>query len=98
MEEIRKVAATPCKYATLKRAFLFSCLTGIRKSDLEKLTWGEVQKFDDYTRIVFRQKKTKGQEYLDISPEAEVYLGVRKGDDDKVFEGKRPIFRLVLNS
>ena len=87
LDEIRKVAVTPCKYGTLKRAFLFSCLTGIRKSDLEKLTWGEIQKFDEYTRVVFRQKKTKGQEYLDISPEAEIYLGKRKGDEDRVFEG-----------
>ena len=87
LDEIRKVAATPCKYITLKRAFLFSCLTGLRKSDIEKLTWGQIQKFDDYTRIVFKQKKTKGQEYLDISPEAEIYLGSRKRDEERVFEG-----------
>lgn len=77
LEEIKVLAATPCRYPCLKRSFLFSCLTGLRKSDIEKLTWGEVQKFGEYTRIVFKQKKTGGQEYLDITPQAEKYLGER---------------------
>ena len=87
LDEIKKLAATPCKYQFLKDAFLFSCLTGLRKSDIEKLTWGEVQKFGDYTRIVFKQKKTKGQEYLDIAKQAEQYMGERSADDAKVFPG-----------
>ncbi len=85
LEEIRKLAATPCRYPVLKRTFLFSCLTGLRKSDILKLTWGEVQKFGDYMRIVFKQKKTGGQEYLDITPQAEKYLGERGNPDDYVF-------------
>lgn len=87
LDEVKKLAATPCKYQFLKDAFLFSCLTGLRKSDIEKLTWGEVQKFGDYTRIVFKQKKTKGQEYLDIAKQAEQYMGERSADDAKVFPG-----------
>lgn len=87
LEEIRKLAATPCNYPILKGTFLFSCLTGLRKSDIEKLTWGEIQKFGELTRIVFKQKKTGGQEYLDISPQAEKYLGTRRNDADRVFEG-----------
>ena len=87
LEEIRKLAATPCRYPVLKRTFLFSCLTGLRKSDILKLTWGEVQKFGDYMRIVFKQKKTGGQESLDITPQAEKYLGERGNPDDYVFTG-----------
>ena len=87
LEEIKKLAATPCRYPVLKRTFLFSCLTGLRKSDILKLTWGEVQKFGDYMRIVFKQKKTGGQEYLDITPQAEKYLGERGNPDDYVFTG-----------
>ena len=87
LEEVRLLAATPCRYPILKRAFLFSCLTGLRKSDIQKLTWSEVQKFGEYTRIVFKQKKTGGQEYLDITPQAEKYLGERGNPDDFVFVG-----------
>lgn len=87
LEEVKQLAATPCRYPILKRAFLFSCLTGLRKSDIQKLTWSEVQKFGDYTRIVFKQKKTGGQEYLDISSQAEKYLGERGNPEDPVFTG-----------
>ena len=91
MEEVKRLAATKCRYPELKRAFLFGCLTGLRKSDIMKLTWGEVQKFGDYTRLVFKQKKTGGQEYLDIPKAAEKYLGERENAKsvDLVF----PLFR-----
>lgn len=87
LEEVKKLASTPCNYPILKATFMFSCLTGLRKSDIEKLTWGEIRKQGDFTRIVFKQKKTGGQEYLDISAQAAAYLGPRKNDDDRVFEG-----------
>ena len=87
LDEIKALAKTPCRYPWLKNAFMFSCLTGLRKSDIEKLTWGELQKYGDYLRIVFRQKKTGGQEYLDISPQAEHYLGPRGEDNERVFAG-----------
>lgn len=81
------MAQGECHYALLKRAFLFSCLTGIRKSDIEKMRWGEVRQEGEFTRIVFRQKKTQGQEYLDISQQAAQYLGERREDTDLVFDG-----------
>lgn len=89
IDEIKALAKTDCKYPALKRAFLFSCLTGIRKSDIEKMRWSEVQKQGDYTRIIFTQKKTSSTEYLDISPEAERYMGERRSPEDKVFYGYR---------
>ncbi len=87
MEEVIKLDQTPCKYAYLKNAFLFSCMTGLRKCDIEKLTWGDVHKEGERARIFFRQKKTGGQEYLDISARAEQYMGIRGNDRDKVFKG-----------
>lgn len=71
----------------IKRAFLFSCLTGLRRSDIVKLTWGEVHKQGDFTRIIFRQKKTGGQEYIDITPQAADLIGERgnHASDDFVF-------------
>ncbi len=96
MDEVRAMAATECRYPELKRAFLFSCLTGLRKSDIEKMTWSEVRRQGDFVRIVFRQKKTGGQEYMDISPEAVPYLGERKGDGEKVFPDFRYSVYLLL--
>lgn len=87
LEEVKAMAAAECDYPEVKRAFLFSCLTGLRRSDIEKLTWGEVTSLDGRVRLVFRQKKTGGQEYLDITPQAADLIGER-GDarpSDKVF-------------
>lgn len=86
-EELQRLVQADCKYPILKEAFLFSCLTGMRWSDIQKLTWSEVQEYDGTTRIVFRQKKTKGFEYLDISDQAVRFLSTRQKPDDRVFQG-----------
>lgn len=85
LDEIRTLAQTPCEYPNIRRAFLFSCLTGLRRSDVERLRWGDVQQQGTYTRLIFRQKKTKGQEYLDITPQAKELMGERGRDDETVF-------------
>lgn len=87
MEEVKLLAQTECKYPGIKRAFLFSCLTGLRKSDVLRLTWGDVQQQGAFTRIVFRQKKTKGQEYLDINGQAAELMGKRGSNETLVFQG-----------
>lgn len=86
-EELRKLAETPVRSDALRRTFLFSCLTGLRYSDVRKLTWGEVRSDGKFTRMVFRQKKTGGQEYLDIPEEAVELMGERGESDAVVFEG-----------
>lgn len=85
LDEVRAMARLDCKYPVLRRAFLFSCLTGLRKSDIEKMTWSEVRQQGEFTRIVFRQKKTGGQEYIDINPQAEEFMGERRKPEDHVF-------------
>lgn len=87
IEELRRMQAAKCEFPEIKRAFLFSCLTGLRRSDIVKLTWGEVHKQGDFTRIIFRQKKTGGQEYIDITPQAADLIGERgnHASDDFVF-------------
>lgn len=69
-EELQSLSKSPCKYEILKRAFIFSCLTGIRWSDINAMTWSEVRDEGENSRINFRQEKTDGVEYLYISKQA----------------------------
>ena len=85
IEEVRKLAKTPCPNEVTKRAFLFGCLTGMRNSDIRAITWDDVHEQDGYTRIIFRQRKTHGQEYLDISEQAASLMGEQGEPDDHVF-------------
>lgn len=76
LDELQALAQTPFKYEDLRRAALFSALTGLRFSDIEKLTWNEIQHSKEQGYYVrFRQKKTKGIETLPISEEAYQLLG-----------------------
>ena len=89
LEELREMAKAECKFEVLKRAFLFSCLTGLRWSDIQKLSWSEIQSFGEGKRIVFSQKKTGKLQYLDISDQAYDLMGEPKEGDQKVFVGLR---------
>lgn len=87
LDELRKLAQTECRYDVLKRAFLFSCLTGLRWSDINNLKWNDVQQINNSCRIHFKQQKTKGQQYLDINQQArELMQGIGK-PDERVFIG-----------
>jgi len=87
LDEVRKLAQTECRYDVLKRAFLFSCLTGLRWSDIQNLVWNDVQKINNNWRVHFKQQKTKGQQYLDINQQAkDLMLEVGK-PDERVFVG-----------
>lgn len=88
LDELNKLAKTDCTLPLLKEAALFSALSGLRFSDIEKLVWSEVQhsKENGYY-IQFRQQKTKGVETLPIPEQAYKLLGERKEHDKKVFDG-----------
>lgn len=88
-KEVKKLSETECRYDVLKRAFLFSCLTGLRWSDIQKLEWSEVQKEGDNWKIVFHQKKTKGLQYHYIPNNAKGLLGEPIEGHDRVFVGLR---------
>ncbi|MFJ1435317.1 site-specific integrase [Capnocytophaga canimorsus] len=85
--ELQRLAKTNCKYEVLKRAFLFSCLSGLRWSDINTLVWSEVRDEGEFSKVNFRQEKTEGVEYLYISNQARELLGERKSMTDRVFKG-----------
>ena len=85
--ELQAMSQAECKYPVLKNAFIFSCLTGLRWSDIDKLRWSEVRDEDTGSRIIFRQKKTDGLEYLYVSEQSRNLLGKRANESDRVFRG-----------
>lgn len=70
LEEVKLLVKTECRYPALKQAFLFSCLTGLRWSDVDNLDWSKVTELNGSHRIEFRVVKTKGLQYLELSPQA----------------------------
>ena len=42
LDEVKLLAQTPCEHEILKRASLFSCLTGLRISDILNLLLGRL--------------------------------------------------------
>ena len=86
IEELNKLAETPCNNPTLKKAALFSALTGLRLSDVQKLTWKELVFDGSLYKINFTQKKTKGVEYMPISEQAFGICGERGESNALVFE------------
>ena len=85
-EELVQLANTQCDNDVLKRASLFSCLTGLRISDILKLDWSEIVKAPDGGyNIRLRTQKTKRFATLPISFEALELCGER--EEGLVFKG-----------
>jgi integrase len=54
LEEIKQLTATVCYRPQIANAFLFSCLTGLRISDIRNLTWDNISS----DTLEYTQKKT----------------------------------------
>lgn len=96
LDELRAITDAPCADEAVKRAFLFSCLTGLRKSDVLALRWGDVREEADGYAIAFRQQKTGGMERLAISEQAFRLLGHRGGDDNHPLAFRTAVLHYVL--
>jgi integrase len=86
-EELNTLVNTPCDREELKRAALFSALTGLRHCDIQKLQWKEIAISGDQARLNFTQQKTKGVEYMPISEQALQLCGEKGNPNDLVFDG-----------
>jgi len=81
IEEIQQLANTPCKIEEVKRAFVFSCYTGLRISDIIALTWDKVRN----GRLAIRVQKTKVPDWIDLHPVAQQLVGTPGKLDEPVF-------------
>jgi integrase len=88
IEELRSLINVECDMPELKSAFIFSALTGLRWSDIQKLKWSEVQhSVQAGYSLRYRQKKTKEAETLPISEQAYKILGQSGEPDEYIFRG-----------
>lgn len=84
IEELQSLVNTPCNDEVLKRASIFSALTGLRFSDIVKLKGNEVNNDSTGYYLTFTQQKTKGVENHYISEQAYNLLGDFDKDDSQV--------------
>ena len=88
IEELNSLIDTECNNPLLKRAALFSALTGLRHSDIKNLVWGNVEYIENNGYFLkITTQKTKSVEYNPISEDAYNLLGERGEPTEQVFEG-----------
>lgn len=88
-DELMMLVNTPCKIDVLKRASLFSCLTGLRISDILNLRWENIQLSSDGGWVMhIVTQKTKTDAVLPLSEETLSLCGER--GEGKVFAGLSP--------
>ena len=92
-EELIKLSETPCKTPELKEAFLLSCITGLRKSDILSLSINDIEKCDDTYYIYKKMKKTQRWLRLPLPEEAHHILSklhAKNGDTPYFFAHLSP--------
>lgn len=76
IDELRTLANTPCEYDVMKRASLFSCLTGLRFGDIRDLAWDNITSYPDGGYCIrITTEKTESSTTLPITDEAYALCG-----------------------
>lgn len=78
LDELKRLSSAPCKNEEVKRAFLFSCFTGLRISDVRALRWEKFRKTAKGYQIQATMIKTSGIVYVPLSANARSILGPMK--------------------
>lgn len=88
IDEVKTFISTETPFDEVKTAYLFSCYTGLRFSDVKGLTWERIREVNNETMLIYIQQKTKKQEYLPLAKPALDLLAGRKRtkDNDLIFD------------
>jgi integrase/recombinase XerD len=99
LAELKRFIDAPCLSQSLKQAFLFSCFTGLRLSDILRLCPKYIQKSaDDKTEYIrLEMKKTESDVVVPLSKEAKRWLPAVIGNDTPYFTlpSKGTMFRYM---
>ncbi len=91
--EVATLIQTDYTKGNIKQAFLFACFTGLRISDIEALTWGNLKGSGDNMKLEITMKKTDEPLEMRLSSHAIMFLpnrGNAKQTDN--------VFTLPLNA
>lgn len=85
--EVKLMIKTDCKNTVVKNAFLFSCFTGLRFSDIIRLTYKDIINNEGNFLLSIVMRKTSKPIYIPLSKNALKWLPERKDKDidDLVF-------------
>lgn len=85
IDELKKLIDTDTNKPKWANAFLFSCMSGLRLSDIQALKWGNISA--DNTTITTRMQKTQQNITIPLPNVAQAYLPQRGNakDTDNVF-------------
>ena len=86
VEELKRLVKTECRNKTVKDAYLFSCYSGLRISDIRQLTFDNIIYNNRQPMLALMMKKTKRQVYIPLSRQALRLIPVGK------YLGNRAIF------
>ena len=86
--ELKKLTRHPMdsEYTNIQNMFLFSCMTGLRFGDVQRLRWKDVKRNGKHMSLEFHQQKTDTYERLPLCEDAEILLRNQKHRGEKVFE------------
>lgn len=91
INELHLLEQTPCGNEVVKNMCLFSAYTGLRRSDVLKLTWHNFFERDGTLSVRIRMQKTQHELNLPISQKAQQFLPATKTDTNE------PIFNPMCN-
>ncbi len=85
IDEVKKLMETDCKNTMVKSAFLFSCFTGLRVSDIRNFKWSDIIERDGEKFISIIIQKTREPLIIKLNKQAERLLP-EKGQMAEVFQ------------
>lgn len=87
IHELKLFNEKECNPPDVKRAFMFSCFTGLRFGDIYKLKYEDIRREDGNYMVYFRQNKTQSVEWIYLPKQALKYIDIGK-TKGRIFELK----------